>query len=494
MTAPLLELRDIRKSFGGVTALDGVSFQVLPGEVHALVGENGAGKSTLMNIASGVLQPDSGRILWDGQPISHLDPRKAQQLGIAFVHQELALVPQLSVAENIFLGRHPVAPRPWVRWTRIHHGARDLLAQLGRPIDPSSPVARLSVGEQQLVEIARALAFQARLVIMDEPTAALSEHEVARLFEVIARLKQRGVSVVYITHRLKEIYQTADRLTVLRDGRHVVTASVCDIPHPALIRHMVGRAAHDQFPPPAPPPSPTTALRVENFSARGRFHDVSFSVRRGEILGLAGLVGAGRTDLLEALFGAAPADTGRLWIHERPAQIRSPLDAIRLGMALIPDDRKAKGLILGAPLTWNVVLPSRRRFLIRAAEERSQTESIARDLRIRTAGFHQAVSSLSGGNQQKVVLARWLLAQASVFLMDEPTRGIDVGAKAEVYELIRRLASAGAAIVLVSSELEEILGLAHRILVMHRGRIAGELARDQATEDSVMRLATGGAA
>jgi ribose transport system ATP-binding protein len=257
---------------------------------------------------------------------------------------------------------------------------------------------------------------------------------------------------------------------------------------------MVGRAAHDQFPPPAPPPSPTTALRVENFSARGRFHDVSFSVRRGEILGLAGLVGAGRTDLLEALFGAAPADTGRLWIHERPARIRSPLDAIRLGMALIPDDRKAKGLILGAPLTWNVVLPSRRRFLIRAAEERSQTESIARDLRIRTAGFHQAVSSLSGGNQQKVVLARWLLAQASVFLMDEPTRGIDVGAKAEVYELIRRLASAGAAIVLVSSELEEILGLAHRILVMHRGRIAGELARDQATEDSVMRLATGGAA
>jgi ribose transport system ATP-binding protein len=494
MTAPLLELRDIRKSFGGVTALDGVSFQVLPGEVHALVGENGAGKSTLMNIASGVLQPDSGSILWDGQPAPELDPRKARQLGIAFVHQELALVPQLSIAENIFLGRHPTTPRPVVQWRVMLERARQLLAELGRPLDPSLPVSRLSVGEQQLVEIARALAFQARLVIMDEPTAALSEHEVARLFEVIARLKHRGVSVIYITHRLKEIYQTADRVTVLRDGRHVITASVCELPHDTLIRHMVGRAAQDQFPPPAPPPSPTTALRVERFSARGRFHDVSFSVRRGEILGLAGLVGAGRTDLLEALFGAAPADSGHLWIHERPARIRSPLDAIRLGMALVPDDRKAKGLILGAPLIWNVVLPSHRRFLIRSAEERSQTESIARELRIRAAGFDQPASSLSGGNQQKVVLARWLLARASIFLMDEPTRGIDVGAKAEVYELIRRLASGGAAIVLVSSELEEILGLAHRILVMHRGRVAGELPREQATEEAVMRLATGGVA
>lgn len=494
MTPPLLEMQDIRKSFGGSTALDGVSFDVRPGEVHALVGENGAGKSTLMNIASGVLQPDAGRILWDGRPMPPLDPRKAQQLGISFVHQELALVPQLSIAENIFLGRHLQAPRSFVRWRQMRERASRLLAELGRPLDPDLPVAALSVGEQQLVEIARALAFQARLVIMDEPTAALSEAEVSRLFQVIACLKDRGVSVVYITHRLREIYQTADRVTVLRDGRRVACAPVAEMPHDRLIRHIVGRPAQEQFPPPGPPPRGPCALRVEGLTARGRFHDVSFHVRAGEILGLAGLVGAGRTELLETLFGAAPCDAGQIWLRERPVQIRSPFDAIRLGMALIPDDRKNKGLIPGAPIVWNLVLPSCRSFLLRPAEELAHAETLMRDLRIRAAGPGLPVSSLSGGNQQKVVLARWLLARASVFLMDEPTRGIDVGAKAEIYQLIRRLAARGAAIVLVSSELEEVLGLADRVLVMHRGRIAGELPREQATEEAVMRLATGGAA
>lgn len=494
MTRPLLEMQEIRKSFGGVVALEGVSFDLLPGEVHALVGENGAGKSTLMNIASGVLQPDTGRILWDGGPLPPLDPRKAQQLGIAFVHQELALVPQLSVAENVFLGRHPQAPRPFVRWRQARERARSLLAELGRPLDPDLPVARLSVGEQQLVEIARALAFQARLVIMDEPTAALSENEVSRLFQVIARLKQRGVSVVYITHRLREIYQTADRVTVLRDGRRVASAPVAEMPHDLLIRHIVGRPAQEQFPPPGPPSRGPCALRVQGLTARGRFQDVSFHVRAGEILGLAGLVGAGRTELLEALFGVVPCDAGRIWLRERPVQIRSPLDAIRLGMALIPDDRKQKSLIPRAPVLWNLVLPSCRRFLLRPGEELARSQTLVSDLRIRAAGLNLPVSALSGGNQQKVVLARWLLAQASVFLMDEPTRGIDVGAKAEIYQLIRRLAARGAAIVLVSSELEEVLGLADRVLVMHRGRLAGELPRELATEEAVMRLATGGAA
>ncbi|MCS7316388.1 MAG: sugar ABC transporter ATP-binding protein [Bryobacterales bacterium] len=492
MTVPLLEMQQIRKSFGGSVALDGVSFEVLPGEVHALVGENGAGKSTLMNIASGVLQPDAGRILWQGRALPALDPRKARQLGIAFVHQELALVPQLSIAENIFLGRHAQGPPALVRWGRMRDHARQLLAELGRPLDPDSPVASLGVGEQQLVEIARALAFQARLVIMDEPTAALSESEVARLFQVIARLERRGVSVVYITHRLREIYQIARRVTVLRDGRRVASAPIAAMPHDELIRHIVGRPAQEQFPPPGPPPRGPCALRVERLTARGRFQDVSFHVRAGEIVGLAGLVGAGRTELLEAIFGAAPFDAGQIWLQERPVRIRSPRDAIRLGMALVPDDRKMKGLIPRAPVVWNLVLPSCRRFLLRPAEERSRALALIGDLRIRPADAHIPVSSLSGGNQQKVVLARWLLARASVFLMDEPTRGIDVGAKAEIYELIRRLAERGAAIVLVSSEWEEILGLADRVLVMHRGRMVGELPREQATEEAIMRLATGG--
>jgi len=495
MTAPLLEMRAIRKSFGGVCALREVSFDVLPGEVHALVGENGAGKSTLMNIASGVLKADGGEILWDGRPAGELTPRRAQQMGIAFVHQELALAPQLSAGENIFLGRRPCRPGPlgWVRWEEIHRRAGELLHQLGRPIDPRRPAAELSVGEQQLVEIARALAFQARLVIMDEPTAALSEREAARLFEVIARLKQRGVSVVYITHRLKEIYQTAGRVTVLRDGRRVASAPVAELPPEELVRHMVGRAAREQFPPADPGRRPAEELlRVEGFSARGRFQDVRFCLRRGEILGLAGLVGAGRTELLEALFGAAPHEAGRLWIQGRPVRIRSPRDAIRHGMALIPDDRKTKGLIPGAPLIWNIVLASERGLRIRGDRERRQSERMVAELRLRAPGLQEPVNRLSGGNQQKVVLARWLLADASIFLLDEPTRGIDVGAKAEIYELIRGLAARGAGVVLVSSELEEVLGLADRVLVMHRGRIAGELDRAQAGEEAVMRLATGG--
>ncbi len=494
MTPPLLEMREISKSFGGARALDGVSFEVLPGEVHALVGENGAGKSTLMNIASGVLRPDAGRILWEGRALPDLDPRRAQQLGIAFVHQELALVPQLSVAENIFLGRHPLAELRLVDWPKMRERAHQLLAELGRPLEPDLPVGRLSVGEQQLVEIARALAFQARLVIMDEPTAALSEHEVSRLFQVIARLRQRGVSVVYITHRLREIYQTADRVTVLRDGRRVVSAPVSEMPPDLLIRHIVGRPAQEQFPPPGPPPSGPPVLRVRALSSRKRFQDVSFHVRAGEILGLAGLVGAGRTELLEALFGAPPAEAGQIWVDDRPVRIRCPLDAIRLGIALVPDDRKSKGLIPGAPVFWNLVLPSYRRFLLRPSEELARSQALMQELRIRAPGARLPVASLSGGNQQKVVLARWLLAQARVFLMDEPTRGIDVGAKAEVYQLIRRLAARGAAVVLVSSELEEVLGLADRILVMHRGRVTGELPRGEATEEAVMRLATGGAA
>jgi ABC-type sugar transport system ATPase subunit len=493
---PLLRLANISKAFNGVPALEDVSFEVLPGEVHALAGENGAGKSTLMNIAAGVLRPDAGAMYWDGRRIELRSPRQAQDLGIGFVHQELALVPQLSAGENVFLGRHPArrAIFGWVRWDEIHARARALLAELGHDIDPRRPVAELSIGERQLVEIARALASSARLIVMDEPTAPLSERETARLLEAVSRLRARGVSVVYITHRLKEIYGCSDRITVLRDGRWVATAAAPEMPQDALVRHMVGRPVNERFPEREPRPHAEEALRVEGFTAAGSFENVGFRICRGEVVGLAGLVGAGRTEVLEALFGARPHDAGSIFVGGAPARIRTPRDAVRLGLALVPDDRKAKGLILGASIRWNMALASQRRLAIDEAAETEMAHRMTRELRIRAAGPEQTVEHLSGGNQQKVVLARWLLSGAGVFLLDEPTRGVDVGAKAEIYEIIGRLARRGAAVLLASSELEEVLHLADRILVMHRGRIAGELSRAAADEERVMHLATGGSA
>ncbi|MFB3826127.1 MAG: sugar ABC transporter ATP-binding protein [Bryobacteraceae bacterium] len=487
---PLLKLERISKTFGGVAALDGVSFEVLPGEIHALVGENGAGKSTLMNIASGVMRPDSGAIIWDGRPVAPAGPREAQDLGISFVHQELALAPQLSAAENVFLGRHP-ARRGCVRWKEINQRAGELLRELGHDLDPRRPAGELSIGEQQVVEIARALSFNARLIIMDEPTAPLSGHETARLLRVIARLKERGASVVYISHRLKEIYQGPDRVTVLRDGRRVACAPVADMPQDLLVRHMVGRDVKPRERR-TPALAGAEALRVEGLTARGRFADVSLAVRYGEVCGLAGLVGAGRTDVLETIFGACRYDGGRVFLNGREVRIRSPRDAIRHGVALVPDDRKGKGLIAGAPLAWNMALATQRRFVIRPRAEQDMARRMIGELRVRAAGPGQSVSELSGGNQQKVVLARWLLADAKIFLFDEPTRGVDVAAKAEIHELIRDLAARGAAVLLVSSELEEILQVADRILVMHRGRLAGEMTREDATEERIMKVATGG--
>ena len=487
-TAPLLRLEGIWKSFGGVPVLKGVDFDVLPGEGHALAGENGAGKSTLMNIASGVLPPDSGRILWEGRALTLRSPRDAQRVGIAFVHQELALVPQLSVGENVFLGQLP-ARRMAVKWDAVYARAEALLVSLGHEIDPRTPVGELSIATRQLVEIARALAADARLIIMDEPTAPLSERETERLLEVIGRLRERGVGIVYITHRLKEIYRCCGRVTVLRDGAFVAGGAVAEMPEDEVIRHMVGSsgAVLPACPRAAGQASRTAPLlRVEDFAG------ASFELRRGEIVALAGLVGAGRTELLEALFGVSPPATGRIWVDGRPVSIRTPRDAIRCGMALVPDDRKGKGLILGASVRWNLALASQRRFLIRKGSETQAALRITSDLRVRTPHVEKPVAELSGGNQQKIVLGKWLLAEAEIFLLDEPTRGVDVGAKAEIYGLIRALAERGAAILFASSELEEVLALAGRMLVMHRGRIAGELAGPDATPENVMRLATGG--
>ena len=491
--APLLRLEGISKSFGGVSVLTGISFEVLPAEVHALVGENGAGKSTLMNIVSGVLQPDSGRMEWAGAPVALRNPRTAQDLGISFVHQELALVPQLSIAENVFLGRHP-SRHKIVRWGELRERARELLAELGRDVDPRTLVEKLSIGEQQLVEIARALACVSRLIVMDEPTAPLSGRETERLFDTIGRLRSRGVSVIYITHRLKEVYTLASRVTVLRDGRRIVTGPVSEMPPDLLVRHMVGRELSEAPAEPEGAAQPAVMLRVEGLTRGRDFRDVSFEVRRGEIVALAGLVGAGRTEVLEALFGASSAETGRIYVGGRKVSIRTPAEAIRSGIALVPDDRKTKGLILGASVRSNMVLAASRRFVIRRRQESAAAIRMIGELRVRTRHAETPVRQLSGGNQQKVVLAKWLLADANVFLLDEPTRGVDVGAKAEIYALIRSLARRGAAVLFASSELDEVLRLADRILVMHRDRIAGELSRAQASDERIMQLATGGEA
>jgi ribose transport system ATP-binding protein len=496
---PLLRMEHITKTFSGVTVLDDVGLDVRPGEVHALIGENGAGKSTLMKIVTGLYEADGGQLFWKGGPVEIKTPHQAHDLGINIVHQELMLVPQLSIGENVFLGRHLTSGgfSRLVRWREINSRAKELLESLGHPLDPTRNVLDLSIAEQQLVEIARALAFSAELIIMDEPTSPLSEHETARLFETISQLKARGVSIVYISHRLKEIHEVADRVTVLRDGRHIATIPVSETSTDQLVRHMVGREIRDQFGGSKPPIPKEEALRLEGLTATGKFVDINLSVRRGEVVGLAGLVGAGRTELVETLFGASETESGRVYIEGRPVTIKTPTDAIRHGLALVADDRKTKGLVLGGSIRFNIALAASRKFarlglFLNEAREKALSEELARDLHLKTPNFEQQVMYLSGGGQQKVVLAKWLSADSKVFLLDEPTRGIDVGSKAEIYDLIRRLAHRGKAILLVSSELEEILHLSDRILVMHRGRITGELQREEATEELIMQLATGG--
>jgi len=494
----LLKMEHITKSFSGVTVLDEVSFEVLPGEVHALIGENGAGKSTLMKIVTGAYQADAGRVLWKGLPVEIKTPHQAHNLGINIVHQELMLVPQLTIGENVFLGRHPVAPglARFVKWGDINRRAASLLASLGHPLDPDRLVSELSIAEQQLVEIARALAFSAELIIMDEPTSPLSEHETSRLFQTIAQLKGRGVSIIYISHRLKEIHQVADRVTVLRDGRRITTRQIHETTGEILVRDMVGRKISERPSTTASRSDGEEVLRVEGLTAPG-FSDVSFSVRQGEIVGLAGLVGAGRTELVETLFGAGEVESGKVFLNGQPLSTKTPTDAVGKGLALVPDDRKAKGLVLGASVRFNVALAAPRRgggskLFLNFSRERETAAQLSRQLHLKTPSVEQKVVYLSGGGQQKVVLAKWLAAGSSVFLLDEPTRGIDVGSKAEIYDLIRELAANGVAVLLVSSELEEILHLADRILVMHRGHIKAELARDSASEELIMQYATGG--
>ncbi|MCS6773948.1 MAG: sugar ABC transporter ATP-binding protein [Anaerolineae bacterium] len=496
MSEPVIELRGISKRFPGVQALDNVSFDVREGEVHALLGENGAGKSTLIKILTGAYQADGGQIFLRGKPVTIPDTRHGLKLGIAAIYQELSLYPDLSVAENIFMGHHPSLRGGLVNWRQMEQRARAILHELDADdLDVSRPVRGLSVGNQQRVEIAKALSHDARILIMDEPTAALTKHDVDQLFAIVRRLRERGVAVVYITHRLEEVFLLADRVTVLRDGRVVgETLDVSKTSQAELIRMMVGRTLDTLFPKtPAQPGE--VVLEVRNLCYGRTTRKVNFILRQGEIVGLAGLVGAGRSELAQVIFGVTPAESGEIRVNGRPVSIRSPREAMALGIAYVPEDRKNQGLLLRMNVRENTALAVLRQllrygFIDYAAEDRLAKEYVEQ-LQIRTPSLLQQVVNLSGGNQQKVVLAKWLATKPKVLILDEPTRGIDVGAKAEIHRLMNALAQQGMAILMISSELPEILGMSDRVLVMRQGTIVAELDRAQATQEAVVAAAMG---
>jgi ribose transport system ATP-binding protein len=493
---PLIEMRGISKYYPGVVALDNVDFSVARGEVHALVGENGAGKSTLVKIMAGADAKSRGEILLEGHPIAIDSPQRAMDLGISIIYQEFNLVPHLSAAENIFLGREPTRTIPgWVDFRKIYDESQRLMESLGMRLDVRAEVRSLSIAQQQMVEIAKATSRQSRLIIMDEPSATLTDHELTNLFALIRSLRGRGVSVIYISHRLEEIFAIADRVTVFRDGRHIATRPIGAVDRDEIIRMMVGRELKESI-----PKQPATAgeivLEVRGLTRAGVFQEISFNVRRGEVVGLGGLVGAGRTEVARAIFGADPLDGGEVLLEGRPVRIHSPRDAIRMGIGLVPEDRKLLGLILGMAIRENVTLANLEAVapagFIRPGRERAVAQKYIQDLTIRTPSGEQTVRNLSGGNQQKVVLAKWLFTDSKFLIFDEPTRGIDVGSKVEIYQLMNALTAKGAGILMISSELPELLGMSDRILVMHEGRLAGELPRADATQERVMHLATGG--
>jgi inositol transport system ATP-binding protein len=502
MTEPLLRMTGIGKSFPGVRALDNVAFEVMPGEVHALLGENGAGKSTLLKILSGAQRPDGGTIEFGGEVISPQNPHAAQKLGIVTIYQEFTLAPNMTIAENVFIGREP-GPRIFMNWRKMVADTRAITERLGLSLRPMTVVRDLNVAEQQMVEIARALSMQSRLIVMDEPTSALSSTEVEKLFGIIRGLKAQGLSVVFVTHRLEEVMQICDRYTVLRDGRLVGSGNIAGTTVDGIIRQMVGREVNALFAHREAATPGDVALKVEGLSRRGNTQDatatvldeVGFEVRRGEILGIAGLVGAGRTEVARAIFGADPFDSGRVIVDGAEVNIRSPQDAIRHGIGLVPEDRKQQALFLALAVRPNLSMAAhghiqRLGMFIDEKAERAMVEEFRRALNIRMAGPEQIVANLSGGNQQKVVLARWLALRPKVLIVDEPTRGIDVGAKVEVHQLLYEMARNGIAVIAISSELPEIMAISDRIVTMREGRVTGETLRDEATEEQLMSMMT----
>ncbi len=502
MTAqPILRMEGISKEFPGVLALNNVQLEVLPGEIMGLLGENGAGKSTLMKILSGVYKKDTGRILLEGHDIEVRNPHQAQMLGITIIYQELNLMPNLTVAENVFIGREPNR-FSLIKWQQLNEQTHALISHLGIQLSPTTRVANLSVAEQQMVEIARALSVKARVIIMDEPTSALTKNEVQHLFTTIRDLKAQGLGIIFISHRMEEVFEICDRITVLRDGEYVGTVQATESSPDEIIRMMVGRAVSEYFGQ-GQGSGGDIVLDVRNLSRVGTREDpdkkvlknISFQVRQGEIVGLAGLVGAGRTELARSVFGVDPRNSGEIAIDGKPVQINAPRDAIQLGIGMVPEDRKLQALFLAMSVEENASMASLDRVsrfgFVQRHKQRASVREYVDDLSIRLARYEQKVLDLSGGNQQKVVIARWLALKPKILIMDEPTRGIDVGAKAEVHSLMRQLAQRGVAVLMISSELPEVLAMSDRVLVMHEGELVGELARDQATPERAMAMMTG---
>ena len=490
----LLNVRGITKRFPGVLALDHVDLELKRGEVHAVVGENGAGKSTLIKIIGGVLRSDEGAIEFEGEAISHLDPHGAQKLGISIIHQESELAPTLSVAENLFLGRQPRHFKCFIDRRRLHGEARSWLDQVGATFSTRTLVRDLTISERRLLELARAISMHAKLVIMDEPTTVFAGKEVQHLFRLVRDLRSLGITTLYISHRLEEVFSIADRVSVLRDGQHIVTCPIDQASEDRLVQWMVGRQLERVFPRRSTPPG-DEAFSVLGLTRRGVIENVSFSVKKGEILGLAGLVGAGRTEVADAIFGASKPDRGEIRLEGKPIRIGVPGDAIRHGIGYITADRKLDGLLLTKSIKENISLASLPRLsrfaFIKWRTERAEAHRYRKLLQIKTPGIQQLAMNLSGGNQQKVVFARWLLVHARVLILDEPTVGIDVGAKQEIYRLINNIAEDGRCVIMISSELPELLGMCDRILVMRRGRVTRELSRDEATQEEILYYSAG---
>lgn len=488
-------MREITKTFPGVVALDEVTFQCSAGEVHAVVGENGAGKSTLMKLLAGVYQPDAGEIIIEGRAVQFSSPHEAQDVGVSIIYQELNLLPDMSVAENVFLGREAVGAMGVLNDRDIEARASEVLQRLGVKIDPRARLGLLSVPQQQMVEIAKALSLNAKVIIMDEPSAALGGKDLEYVFDVIRALKQQGVAVIYISHRIAEIFEIADRVTVFKDGQVVGTELVSEIDRPSLVRMMIGRSFSETFPPRGREPG-EEILRIQNLTVGQLLNNINFSAYAGEIVGISGLVGAGRTELAQSIFGLRKLDRGEIFIRGEPVKLRSPRHALDQRMGFLTEDRNSEGLVLGQNVMHNAALPSlwkRQRWgVVDTSNERDVVRTTTDELRLKAPNLKADVENLSGGNRQKVVLAKWLISEPDLLIFDEPTRGIDVGAKSEIWNLMRVLADQGKALVMISSELPEIVGMSDRVYIMHQGMIVGELSGDEASEEEVMMLATYG--
>ncbi|MCG8482708.1 MAG: sugar ABC transporter ATP-binding protein [Clostridia bacterium] len=491
-----IELKEISKRFPGVLALDKVSMSLGFGEVHGLLGENGAGKSTLIKCMTGVHTPEDGKILVEGNEMSFKNPKSAKDVGISCIYQELNVITELSITDNIFLGQYIKTASGVLDYKIMHKKAKEIMARLGQDIDPKTQVGKLGMGQQQMVEIGRAILGDVKFLIMDEPTSSLSEKEVIELMKVVRYLREKGVAVLFVSHKLEEVFEICDVVTILRDGQLITTSPVSEMTHDGLIQNMVGRSVENLFPKETAPHN-EEFLRVENLTSHGVFSDITFNVKSGEVLGFSGLVGAGRTEVFRCIFGADLKDSGEIYVHQKSVSIKSPRQAIQNKLAFVTEDRKGEGLVLNASVIVNLTIVCMRKFTKLSILIKEKIREVANgnisSLRIKTASGDTPVGQLSGGNQQKVVIGKWLNTDADIYILDEPTRGIDVGAKVEVYKLINQLVKAGKAVIMISSELPEILGMSDRVIVMREGKITAEIDRDSPhfNENDIMKAAWG---